>query len=398
MSRIPVPALWLIVLIVGLPQLSETVYTPALPDIARALMTSDAMAEYTLTIYLAGFALGTLFWGRVSDNYGRKPCLLIGLALYLLGCVGCYTSTSIEMLMLSRLLQSFGGSVGSVLGQAICRDAFHGQALGKMYSIIGTALAIFPAIGPTIGGLIDQNFGWHAIFLFLILFGIIVWLCALSKLEETHPAASRSPASLLNTAKRMIKDRHVLILGFIVAGGNGIAFSYYAEGPFFMIEMLGLSPSHYGNTFLIMSGMGIAGGLLSRWLHNYRSSEDILHYGLWILLTTMIVFVGCIGASSFIAIPREFLIGFTVFIMALTGIGLSLTLANALAIALQEYHQVIGTASSLFGFAYYAVISLFTFGMGYLHNDTLYPMPLYFLGIAIAMKVSFAKKSKAQSL
>lgn len=386
MSRISLPAVWLIVLIVGLPQLSETVYTPALPDIARALRTSDAMVEYTLTIYLFGFALGTLFWGRVSDKYGRKPCLLIGLGLYLLGCVGCYASTSIEMLMLSRLLQSFGGSVGSVLGQAICRDAFHGQALGKMYATTGTAIAIFPAIGPTIGGVIDQNFGWPSIFLFLILFGIFVSLCTLMKLEETHPHASRSRVSLRSTAKRMVKDSRVLILGFLVAGGNGISFSYCAEGPFFMIEMLGLSPSQYGNTFLIMSGTGIAGGFLSRWLHNYRSSEEILHYGLWVLLITMIVFAGGIGVSAFISMPREILIGFTVIVMAFTGMGFSLTLANALAISLQDYRQVIGTASSLFGFAYYVMISLFTFGMGYLHNDTLYPMPLYFLGIAVAMK------------
>ncbi|MBX9977600.1 MAG: MFS transporter, partial [Alphaproteobacteria bacterium] len=107
------PAIWLIILIVGLPQFSETVYTPSLPDIARALRTSDTMVEYTLTIYLFAFALGTLLWGRISDQYGRKLPLLLGLGLYCVGCIGCTLAPSIDILLLSRFIQAFGGSTGS---------------------------------------------------------------------------------------------------------------------------------------------------------------------------------------------------------------------------------------------------------------------------------------------
>ncbi|MBL3285326.1 MFS transporter N-terminal domain protein [Rickettsiales endosymbiont of Paramecium tredecaurelia] len=148
MTHVLLPAIWLIVLIASLPQLSETVYTPSLPDIARHLNASEAMVEYTLTIYLFGFALGTLFWGRVSDRLGRKPCIIAGLLLFIIGCTGCYFSNSITSLMISRLIQAFGGSIGSVLGQAVCRDAFHGAALGRVYSLMGSTLALFPALGP----------------------------------------------------------------------------------------------------------------------------------------------------------------------------------------------------------------------------------------------------------
>jgi MFS family permease len=113
------PAAWLIVALAGTSQLSETVYTPALPAIAVALHTSPAMVEYTLTIYFLGFALGTLFFGKTSDHFGRKPCILAGLLIFILGCVGCYYSHSITGLMWSRLLQSFGASIGSVLGQVL---------------------------------------------------------------------------------------------------------------------------------------------------------------------------------------------------------------------------------------------------------------------------------------
>jgi MFS family permease len=118
------PALWILVLIAGLPLLSESAYSPALPAMAHDLKTSAGMAENTLAIYLVGLAFGTLFWGYISDLLGRKPCILAGFGLFAAACLGCYSSTSIEMLMGFRLLQALGGSVGSVLSQAVARDAF----------------------------------------------------------------------------------------------------------------------------------------------------------------------------------------------------------------------------------------------------------------------------------
>lgn len=245
MTHILIPAIWLIVLIVGLPQLCETVYTPSLPEIAKALQTFESYVEYTLTIYLFGFALGTLFFGIISDKLGRKPCMIIGLLVFIIGCIGCYFSNSIEMLMISRLIQAFGGSVGSFLGQAICRDAFHGQALGRVYSITGSALALFPALGPLCGGVIAEIFGWMNIFVFLTMFALIVTILVVHKLKETHPHDSSKKVSVWSIGAKLIRDKKVIGFGLIVAGCNGILFSYFAEGSFYLINGLGLSPSHY---------------------------------------------------------------------------------------------------------------------------------------------------------
>lgn len=376
------PPTWLIVLIAGLPLFSETVYSPALPDIAQALSVSEAWAEYTLTIYLIGFAIGTFFWGNLSDKWGRKPSLMMGLSLYLLGCVGCYLSDSISWLMISRLVQAIGGSSGSVLGQAITRDSYHGPALGKAYATIGAALSVFPAIGPVIGGAIAQGFGWSAIFLFLILSGMLVLALTGSSLTETHAHASRQRVSFRSTFRRMIRDRQVIGFGLLVGAGNGIAFSYYAEGPFYMIDLLGLSPSEYGLSFVGIAAASFVGGLLNRKLHSTHDSLEILNYGLVTTLVGSFLLVGLVLLTQ----NQYLLIGGTLTCMMIMMGGISLITSNSLSLALLAYKNCVGTASSIFGFSYYMVVSLFTLGMGYSHVDhTPLPMPAYFMGITVFM-------------
>jgi Bcr/CflA subfamily drug resistance transporter len=383
------PAIWLIVFIVGLPQLSETVYTPSLPDIAHALRTHESMVEYTLTIYLFGFALGTLFWGKISDKLGRKPCVIAGLLIFIASCIGCYVSNSIEMLMICRLIQAFGGSVGSVLGQAICRDAFHGPALGKVYSATGSALALFPALGPLCGGLIAEIFGWRNIFIFLILFALIVTFLVGMRLPETHTHASRKPVSMVDMAMQLLSDKRVLGAALIVAGCNGILFSYFAEGPFYLIATLGLLPRHYGLSFTVIGGAAILAGIVSKRLHNTCSSQKIMSYGLGIVAfaTTIFSAIALIN-MNLLAFPSPIMIAATIVSQTICIFGTSMASVNALALALVDYKHAIGTASSLFGFFYYCLISLFTFFMAYLHNGTLLPMPLYFLALGCMMMVT----------
>lgn len=387
MTRLVLPAIWLLILIVGLPQLSETVYTPSLPDIAVALKTSESMVEHTLTIYLLGFAFGTLFWGRISDKFGRKPGVIGGLALFIIGCIGCYFSSTINELMISRLIQAFGGSIGSVLGQAICRDAFHGPALGKVYSSIGSALALFPALGPLMGGIIAQYFGWKNIFIFLILFAVILTMCIISRLPETHPIVNRRPLSLLNLATKMFKDKRVLAFGGIVAGCNGILFSYFAEGPFCLIKGLGLSPSQYGVSFIMIAVATMGGGIISVILHSRQhTSKEIMGYGLFLIcLSTAILSVVTLVHYTLVVLPLHVMINVTLISQMIVSFGICMATSNALSLALVDYKYAIGTASSLFGFFYYSLVSVFTLGMGLLHNGTLLPMPLYFLGIGLLM-------------
>lgn len=382
------PAVWLLVMIVGLPQLSETVYTPSLPEIATFLKTSVPLVEHTLSIYLFGFALGTFFWGKLSDRHGRKPCLLAGLVIFMVACIGCYASTSIEMLLFCRFVQGFAGSTCSVLGQSICRDAFHGLALGRVYSMIGSSMALFPALGPVCGGFIAEHLGWAHVFSFLTLFTLMLFGIVALRLPETHAHEARQKHALLEVAKKLFTNRYVWGFGIMVAGCNGLSFSYFAEGPFFLIHKLGLTPSVYGMSFMLIGLGGMLGGLYSKHLQAYMSGQAILTRGLWVILATTALFSGLVLMHTYgVAVHDQWLVAAAIANQAICLFAICAVTSNALALALVDFKWCIGTASSLFGLFYYALISTFNFGMGVLHNGTLLPMPLYFFSIAVFMLV-----------
>jgi len=397
MSTLKEPPLWLLTLIVGLPQLSETVYTPALPDVARVLGIAHSLVEYTLTIYLFGFAIGTLFWGKLSDVYGRKPALLVGLSIYVIGCVSCFYSKTFFALMISRFIQAFGGSSGSVLGQVICRDAFTGSNRGKVFSIIGGALSLSPAVGPVVGGLITQLWQWKSVFILLVVVGLLVIIFTILQLPETYTPAPFSLKTVRNTAYCMLKDPKVLIAGFLVAACNGISFSYFAEGPFYLITLLGLSPFLYGTSFIFFALAGILGSYTSKKAHDLNiTAYNIMRWGTNVVLFGATLFTIGILLFNKLATPAPFIIILTISTIALMIGGIGMIIPNILSLALEEYQSTLGTASSLFGFYYYCLISLFTLVMGLLHNDTLFPMPLFFMAIGLSMYVATRYITKSE--
>jgi DHA1 family bicyclomycin/chloramphenicol resistance-like MFS transporter len=386
------PPIWIIVLIVGLPQFSETVYTPSLPEIAVDLHASPASVEYTLTIFLLGLALGVVFWGTLSDRIGRKPCVLLGTMMFICGCIGCYLSDSIEMLMLSRFIQALGCSIGTVLGQTISRDAFSGPNLGKIFSTIGVALSVFPAIGPTIGGFIAEKTHWTNIFLVLILFGMFVMVSVAYKLPETLDKTKINRVSLFEVVKILSADKRVILYGIIIGCTNGISFSYFSEGSFFMIDMLEMNTTHYGMSFILLSVAAVLGGITSGKLQDSLGSKSIMDIGIAINLTGNSIFTLLIVFHEiFSNINTQLIIYISLLMRMMSYFGGCMTMTNGLALSLVDYKSYIGTASSVFGLFYYLLISFFTFLIGYLHNGTLFVMPIYFLVLSAIMFICSKK-------
>src|SRR5581483_5223588 len=153
--------------------LSMDMYLPSLPDIARLLHAPTLAVQLTISSYLFGFAVGQIFYGPISDRLGRKPVLLTAIVLYGIASVGCAFAPSIDSLIAMRFIQALGGAGAIVLARAVVRDIYSGARASRELSLMGAITAFAPIVAPMIGGLLQEAFGWRAIFLLLVAFSAV---------------------------------------------------------------------------------------------------------------------------------------------------------------------------------------------------------------------------------
>jgi len=378
----------LIALLLGFPQISETIYTPSLPDLAKGLHVSESWAEYTLSIYFIGFALGVFLWGVIADLLGRRQAMLWGIGLYVFGSWGCYQSESIYSLLAWRLIQACGASVGSVVTQTMIRDLYSGTRRNQIFSIVGGVLALSPALGPFLGGWINQIAGWRANFAALLGMGGFILAYAFLKLPETQNVENKKRKPFIEVARQLYADSKVLGYAILIGASNGIIFSYYAEAPFIFIELFQLTPIQYGLTGIVVAAFSLLASFISHRLNSkHYKHEQIISLGCCLIgLASLCLTILAYGGIFAIASSVHLLLIFGLIGLLFFGIGL--VIPNALSQALSAYQQSIGTASALFSLFYYILIAGFTFLMGALHDGTLLPMPLYFLALAGVMSFS----------
>lgn len=374
--RKKVPSLLLIVTLVGFPQISESIFTPVLPKISTDFQVSAASAQLTMSIYFIAFALGVLVWGQLSDCFGRRPIMLMGIIVYLIGNVGLLLSPTFNILLTMRFVQAFGASVGSVVTQTIMRESFSGVTGAKVFSKVGAAMALSPALGPLIGGLVQTYFGYRSVFGTLVGLAVAVLLYGYARLPETRDVTSIQQVSLFKIAWRLLKDPIVWTYSLLIGGVNGILFGYYAEAPFIFMNHFGYTAIQYGSLGLILALASLLGAFLVNYLLQYLRPETIALVGL--------LFSSLAGALLLISLRLDqafiMIIGFFLIFL-----GLNTMLPIALNLALKGYEAIIGGASGLFSFGYYLIVSLLTYLISFLHNGTIWMLPIFMLGLCLIM-------------
>jgi DHA1 family bicyclomycin/chloramphenicol resistance-like MFS transporter len=346
----------LLTALVAIGSFSVSIYTPSMPTLVADFHTKPAMVKLTLSLFLVGFALAQLVYGPLSDRFGRRPLLVAGLAVYVIGSLACVAAPSIEAMIAARFLQAVGACAGPVLGRAVVRDVHGREGTARILAWIGAATTLSPAIGPTLGGSLHVWFGWRANFVLLAAVGAILLATTWRLLGETNrqldPVAIRL-APMAGNYRRLMTDR--FYLGYLLSGGCIYAglYAWIAAAPFLFVERLGFSPDHYGALTIITTGCYVVGSVIAA-----RLTHDI---GLdrMILIGCGVAVVGAASMTLFTVVTTLSAISL-IGPMMLFSFGMGLTLANALAGALLPFPRMAGAASALLGFAQMGLAALAT--------------------------------------
>lgn len=335
--------LMLIMALLMFPQLAQTLYSPALADIARAFAVAPERAGQTLSVYFLAFAVGVVVWGRLSDRWGRRPVMLAGLAMYVGAVALALNVATFNALLLAQAAAAFGAAVGSVVTQTVLRDRFHGAELAQVFSAMGIALAASPAIGLFSGASLVEYFGYRGVLGGLLLLALLLWGWSLWALPETRPA-SLPTAALGQTLGMMLKDAGIWRSVGLVAAFNIALFSYYSVGPFIFAQQ-GRSTAEFGYSGVLLAlGSGL-GAWLNRILLRRGMDSDQLVF--------VAAVVAVLGSLLVLGLQHN---GLLVGPMLLVVLAFGMAIPNVLGAALVDYRDRLGTAGALFGLLYYLVI------------------------------------------
>ncbi|MBL0077232.1 MAG: multidrug effflux MFS transporter [Rhodocyclaceae bacterium] len=236
-------------------------YLPAFPAMVRGLHTTEVLVQQTLAAYLIPFAFMMLWHGAISDALGRKRVILFGLVVFLLASILCAFATSIETLLLGRVIQGLSAGTGVIVSRAMVRDLYDGADAQKLMAHVSILFAIAPAIAPIIGGWILQYFDWHGIFFFLSGFTLLLFIACALWLPETLPPEKRQslhPVSLWHAYRSVFSHHEFRRLSIAIALIFSAGFIYILAAPVFLIRHLGVSAQSFGVMFVpVVMGMMI---------------------------------------------------------------------------------------------------------------------------------------------
>ncbi|GGO09013.1 Bcr/CflA family multidrug efflux MFS transporter [Saccharibacillus kuerlensis] len=353
-------------------------YLPAFPEIAKDLNTSASLVQFSLTACLLGLGIGQLVVGPLSDAYGRRRPLLIGIIAYVIVSFACAYSPNIGTLIVLRFAQGFAASAGIVISRAIARDLYSGHELTKFFSLLLLVGNLGPLVAPIAGSGVLTFTTWPGVFLSLAILGVFLYLMTQFRLKESHPPEQRvSPnfKSQLRNYGLMLRNRK--FVGYMLAQGilTGGVFAYVAATPFVYQNIYGVSPTMFSvlfasNGISLMIGSQIVGRISHR-----VPEQKLMVVGLWMALLSSIVVVGVTiaqGPLFALVIPLFFFV-----------CSISITSTAAFPLAMESQSKNAGSAAALLGLVPFVLGGLVAPIVGIAGEDTAVPLGLTLMGTSL---------------
>ncbi|MFD0981662.1 multidrug effflux MFS transporter [Tropicimonas aquimaris] len=293
--------LFLLIILAAFPPMTMDLYLPALPQLVEAFQTSRGTVNLTLGAYMVAYACGMLFWGPLSEKYGRKPILLIGLALYILACLGCVLSTGIEGLIAFRTLQGIGGGAVTVVQTSIVKDLYDGRERERIMATVMSLVIIAPMIAPVLGAFLLRIASWQALFLVLALFGgcaaVLVTLFR-ETLEKRYDGSMLTSWARLGTVMRNPRFACLLLI-------FGLApmclMSFIGSAADVYIGNFGMSEQAFSLIFAFNAACALAGPTLYMRLSRTIPVQTLIlaAFSVVVLGGTMIALIGPLSPFLF---------------------------------------------------------------------------------------------------
>lgn len=315
-------------------------YLPTLPEMVEAFHTNSAMVQLGLTTSMVGLAVGQLFFGPLSDKYGRRPLLLAGMVLFLPSTIGCIGSQTVMQFVSWRLIQGIAGASGIVISRSIAADKYTGRDLAKALGIIGAINGVAPIAAPMCGGFMAESIGWQGIFWTLFAAGCLL-LAGTINFRESLPRQRRRQMSgheLLANFATVLRNRTYLSYVLLFSCSHIVLFANIASAPFIMQTHYGFSPAMFSVVFGINATAIIISSALTM---RFRHLEIVASRGSQCMLALAAAMFVALGMSCSFWVYEAILIGL------LLSLGFTFTAANTLAMAAGRNNA--GTASAILG-------------------------------------------------
>lgn len=315
-------------------------YLPSLPVMGEYFNTSSSMVQLGLTTSMIGLAVGQIFFGPLSDRYGRRIPLQVAMWLFIVSTVCCLFAQNIQQFVAFRLIQGIAGAGGIVIARSIATDKFSGRDLAKMLAIIGAINGIAPVVAPIIGGVFTEAIGWQGIFGILLVLGVLL-LIGCIRFRESLPKENRLAtkwADTFHSFKVVLKNKQFVCYVLQLAFAQGVLFAYIASSPFIIQQHYGYSPFAFSVCFSV-NAIAI-GGAAAFSVKFRRPANGTL--------------IGCMGMLIFsllecaaLALGCSFWIYELLLLAVLFMMGMTFTISTALAMECERDNA--GTASALLG-------------------------------------------------
>lgn len=353
-----------LILLVANSTMASDLYLPSLPSIVNAFSTTEHYAQLTLVSYMIGFAISMLISGPLSDLFGIKKIILVGISIQFLATICCLLSPSITYLIVFRFIQALGGCCGTVLARVMVKNHSTKTETVRILSVLSAGLAIAFAIAPIMGGFLQKSFEWHASFIIIALISILLFLLCKKFIPSDESSSKRVKYKDLLIAKiykSCLSNKefniYTIIIGFILGG----YFSFISSSAFIFMIRYSLSPVKFGFVYSLMVLSYVIGShIAKRWSPLFSIKKAVKIASLIAMASALFMIVSLSVPQAVLVL---YMISFAIFILS-TGI----LMPNCQAGALEKIHHGVGTSAGLFYFFEMMIGAIFGYALTFFPN------------------------------